>query len=160
MSFGGAIDQVFSLMGAQFHKRQIQIKVSTDNEPNVFAHPGSVEQVLINLLTNARDAIESARMHDKKRGRIKLSVSQEDGQVFLRVQDDGCGMDLESKQKIFNPFFTTKDPGKGMGLGLSMSLSLARAMGGDLCLESSSASGSTFVLKLPLVQTKRLREAA
>lgn len=104
------------------------------------------EQVLMNLVLNARDALPGG-------GIIRISVSASAEQVQLRVADNGTGMDAETRQRIFEPFFTTKGE-RGSGLGLAIVFGVVRGAGGSVDVESEVGSGATFTARLP-----RLAEA-
>ncbi|HVK60735.1 MAG TPA: ATP-binding protein, partial [Bdellovibrionales bacterium] len=103
-----------------------------------------ISQILLNLLTNAYHAVEGSAERW-----IRLEARVIDSQVEFAVVDSGTGILPEHRSKIFQPFFTTKDVGRGTGLGLSISLSIARDHEGDLYLDPTS-SNTRFVLKLPL----------
>lgn len=110
-----------------------------------------IEQVVVNLLLNAVDAVDERAMNDptciKK---IVLNLDRDDGQVILAIRDHGVGMTVEMIDKIFDPFFTTKSSGRGTGLGLSVSQTIVREHGGELAVESQLGVGTTFTLRLPL----------
>ena len=102
-----------------------------------------LEQILLNLLSNARDAVAG-------RGTIVVRTRADDGRVHLEVQDDGVGIPPEHREKIFEPFFTTKPPGKGTGLGLFVAAGIARRHNGDLQVESVPGRGTRVRLSLPV----------
>ncbi len=136
------------LLREQLHQRGIElIEEYESNLPPVLGEPNSLEQVVINLLTNARDALEG-----QPDGRVVIRTRrvQESGRewVELCVQDNGPGVPPDLRMQIFDPFFTTKEPGKGTGLGLSISLEIAQKHGGTLLLGDSPA-GACFILRLP-----------
>ncbi len=127
---------------------------------NVMADPGQIEQVIVNLAVNARDAMPHG-------GRLTLSTANVDltGHpiqgpvtelsgpfVVLAVEDTGCGMDEATRRRIFEPFFTTKPPGQGAGLGLSTVYGIVRQHGGAIGVESTPGRGTTFRIYLPRVQ--------
>jgi C4-dicarboxylate-specific signal transduction histidine kinase len=115
------------------------------NLPLIKSDPKIVEQVLVNLLINAAQAV------DKDDSWMKLKVTGSKSgpdQLIIEVSDNGCGMNEETIKKIFDPFFTTKPPGKGTGLGLSISHSLIAQIGGRIEVESEPDKGSTFKLIL------------
>jgi len=119
------------------------------------SHP--VEQILINLITNSRDAIREKReQNPKMRGKIEISAERDEGNFFIRVSDNGSGIADGLRGRIFDPFFSTKEQGSGMGLGLSISYSIAHNFGGELVLENTSAMGTTFLLKLPIKQAQKM----
>lgn len=102
-----------------------------------------ISQVLLNLIGNSCDAISA---QEKKW--IKLTTAEKDGQILFVIEDSGKGIPAEIREKIFQPFFTTKDIGKGTGLGLSISSGIAKAHGGELRLDDQS-SHTKFILQLP-----------
>ena len=145
------------------------IELIYDQSPelnHIFADPGQMEQVLLNLLLNARDAMplggrlivktENARIPEKLR-----SVFKEDKAglfISLSVADNGIGMTQEVQQKVFDPFFTTKETGKGTGLGLSTVFGIVKQSGGYIWLESVYKEGSTFFIYLPAVNKNVIAE--
>ena len=104
--------------------------------------PALLRQILINLLSNAYDAAGPE-------GSVALTADRRDGNVVVRVTDDGPGIPAEDRVRIFEPFYTTKGRGRGTGLGLSICRELARALGGTIALESEVGRGSTFSVALP-----------
>jgi len=135
-----------------------------DRDPAmIMADPGQIEQVLVNLVVNARDAMPGG-------GRLRVEVSQvalsgDDGQhspdvvpgpyVVLSVTDSGHGMDAAIAKRIFEPFFTTKGEGKGTGLGLSTVYGIVRQSGGDVRVRSEVGRGTTFSVYLPRVDVEK-----
>jgi PAS domain S-box-containing protein len=123
----------------------------------VAGRPGRLEQVVINLLSNARDAIVMRRENGQsvesraEGGRIEVAVlvNRSAEQVRITITDDGIGLSPESAERIFDPFFTTKDAAKGVGLGLSICASLIGAMGGRITAESLER-GARFTISLPV----------
>jgi two-component system, sensor histidine kinase PhcS len=107
----------------------------------VSASKTHVVQVLINLVSNAARAITKS---NKKEGVIKVSAKQENDRVIITVSDNGTGMSEETLKKVFDPFFTTNEVGKGMGLGLSVSHTIVRNHGGNLTVSSKLGEGSVF----------------
>lgn len=114
--------------------------------PEVLGHEDQLEQVLINLLVNARDALLERRV---AKPRISVSQRVEDGQLCLLVEDNGGGIDPRLLERIFEPFFTTKAAGAGTGLGLSVSHSIVEAMGGRLEAHNRN-EGACFQVWLPV----------
>jgi signal transduction histidine kinase len=112
-----------------------------ENLPPIFIDPEALEQVLVNLLINAAQAT------DKEDSWIRLKVKQPGtwrDHVLIEVSDNGCGMDEETQEKVFEPFFSTKTPGRGTGLGLFVSHNLIEELGGRIEVESEPSKGSTF----------------
>ncbi|MEJ5287533.1 MAG: hypothetical protein CH6_0831 [Candidatus Kapaibacterium sp.] len=122
------------------------IKVEKNLQPNlqkVYVDANSLKQVIMNLLSNARDAITPP-------GKITISTRQEGKNILISVKDTGCGISKEQMEKIFMPFFTTKPVGKGTGLGLSVSYNIVKSFGGTIEVESLVGKGSTFTIVLPI----------
>ncbi len=115
--------------------------------PQIFADPHQVQQVLLNLIINAEQAMLTANGRGTVVVRTWQDVSRES--IVLEVNDDGPGVPEEVKTKIFDPFFTTKDVGKGTGLGLTVAYAIVQEHGGRLWLESSPARGASFYIELP-----------
>jgi two-component system NtrC family sensor kinase len=114
-----------------------------DEPANFVTDPGLLRQIVINLLSNAFDAIASD-------GRVTVSASVKNGMVAIAVSDTGAGISPDDLRSIFEPFYTTKGRGKGTGLGLAICRELAKALGGSIEVESVPGKGSTFTVHLPL----------
>ena len=109
--------------------------------PQVECYAGQLNQVFMNLLTNASDAIAGE-------GDIWIKTSQDGNLVRVAIRDSGCGISQDDVSRIFEPFFTTKDVGKGTGLGLSISYGIVQKHGGDILVESTEGEGTTFTVVL------------
>src|SRR6185295_14447799 len=105
--------------------------------------PGLLRQIVINLLTNAFDAVE------QHGGRVSLTATTEGEDVLITVTDTGTGIGPDDLRRIFEPFYTTKGRGKGTGLGLAICRELSAALGGSIAVESAPGRGSTFSVRLP-----------
>ena len=130
--------------------RSVEINVSEDL-PVVFTDPGAVEQVMINLLINAIQAMDKGDSWIKVRAMLDPSTTD---YVQIEVSDNGCGMDKNTVDRIFEPFFTTKSPGTGTGLGLYVSQNLIDELGGEILVESQPGVGSTFSIRLPIEKNR------
>src|SRR6266436_5988207 len=115
--------------------------------PGVIGDANQLIQVLLNLVTNAEQAIREVR----DTGRIQIRLDRKENQLTVTVQDDGVGIRPEALPRIFDPFYTTKRPGGGTGLGLSICMSIVREHGGNIEAESLPAGGSAFTIYLPCV---------
>ncbi len=111
--------------------------------PKVLGSREELEQVLLNLLTNARDAVAG-------RGTIRLRTGSSGTAVWVEVEDDGPGIPEEHRERVFEPFFTTKPAGKGTGLGLFVALGIVRRLGGELSLEPRAPRGTVARVRLPV----------
>ena len=149
-----AIDEALKMLGRQFASRGIRVERNYGIDvPNVYANPLQIEQVFINLAANARDAIE---MTGRGTGTIRIATRKAGDFVEILFRDDGCGMTERTKARAFNPFFTTKEVGKGMGLGLSLSYGILSKLHGSIVVESGLGKGAAFVIRIP----KDFRELA
>ncbi len=125
------------------------IRLVLEQTPDVLASAGQLEQVIVNLVTNAAHAIPQGR-----RGEITIRTGPgAEGMVRLEVADDGAGMTPEILEHVFDPFFTTRAEGKGTGLGLAICHAIATAHGGTLTATSVIGKGSTFRMELPAALT-------
>ena len=140
----GVVRRSFSLLYEQLRMRQIEVRLDLcPEDPVVVGNAIQLEQVFINLLTNARDALADA---PRKLIHVESAVNQ--GVVDLLVRDTGPGIPLELQQRIFDPFFTTKEVGAGTGLGLSIAYGIVKEHGGTI--SAVSGAGATFLVRLPL----------
>jgi len=145
------IDRALALMREQLRLRQIEVMVDLGSEETVvMANPIQLEQVFINLLTNARDAVA-----DSLRKAIRISSSVGPAAVEVAFADSGPGIPPGLEQRIFDPFFTTKEVGKGTGLGLSITYGIVKEHGGTISVVSRPGEGATFLIHLPLATQVR-----
>jgi len=122
--------------------------------PLVPVLPGEFNQVMLNLIVNAAQAINDAVENTLERGEIRISTQQDGESVEIRVSDSGKGIPQENKKRIFDPFFTTKEVGKGSGQGLAIAWStIVDKHDGILKVESEEGKGSTFIIRLPLASS-------
>ena len=142
------IERALSLMQEQLRLREIAVTVDLGpEEPWVVGNAIQMEQVFINLLTNARDA-----MADSPRKAIRISASVDSMATELAFADTGPGIAPGLERRIFDPFFTTKEVGKGTGLGLSIAYGIVKEHGGTISVVSPPGEGATFLIHLPLPQ--------
>jgi PAS domain S-box-containing protein len=124
-------------------KNRVQVVKEYGELPPVLCYPGRLNQVFLNLLNNAQQAIEGE-------GTIFLSTQRREGEVYIAVRDSGAGIPAEHLPRIFDPGFTTKGVGVGTGLGLSICYQIVQDHGGRIEVESAPGRGSTFTVVLPL----------
>jgi C4-dicarboxylate-specific signal transduction histidine kinase len=143
------IERSLSLTQEQLRLRQIDIEVNLCAEaPVVLGNAIQLEQVFINLLTNARDALAEA-----KEKIITIECTVEGGVVAVVFRDTGPGIPPGLEQRIFDPFFTTKEVGTGTGLGLSITYGIIKEHGGSITVESRPGEGACFRIELPLAES-------
>jgi PAS domain S-box-containing protein len=148
-----SIRDVFTLLGEQLRVRDIEVKLNLDeNLPKIMANKNPLEQIFLNLVTNARDTMESKGKDNNKE--LTISTFQEKDKVVALVSDTGTGIPTDILEKIFEPFFTTKEVGKGTGLGLSITYNLIRDFEGEIEVESTSDKGTTFRITFPIHRNK------
>ena len=139
------IERSLLLVHEQLRLRGIEVELELcPDELLVLANPIQLEQVFINLLTNARDALEESR-----RRVIRIASAREDQLILIAFSDTGPGIPQDIQQRIFDPFFTTKEVGAGTGLGLSITYSILKEYGGDITVSSKKGKGATFLIELP-----------
>ena len=137
------VEKIVAMKESEFKVSNIEVvKEFSEKLPKVLLNANEFEQVLLNLLNNARDAMNG-------RGRITLRMRSRGQHVQLDVEDTGCGMSGEQMERVFFPFYTTKEIGKGTGLGLSISYGIVKSLGGRIDVTSSVGAGTTFTITLP-----------
>jgi len=140
------IRRALSLMQEQFRLRQIEIDLDlSPADPVVLGNSIQLEQVFINLLTNARDALANA-----SRKQIQIVCSAETDGVELAFRDTGPGIPDGLERRIFDPFFTTKEVGAGTGLGLSITYGIIKEHRGTISVSTRPGEGAEFLIHLPL----------
>jgi PAS domain S-box-containing protein len=117
--------------------------------PGVLCVPGGLNQAVINMLVNAADAIGTANRGSSRRGRIRVGTRRVADGVEISVADDGTGMPANVRERVFDPFYTTKPVGQGTGQGLAIAHSLVQRLGGEIRVESEPGCGSVFTIRLP-----------
>ena len=135
----------------QYQLRTSNIEVTTRLDPNLaktMLDPHQIQQVFLNIINNARQAIEGCAI----KGRIIISSERMQQSLRVTFQDNGPGISEENLPKLFNPFFTTKEVGKGTGLGLSLCYGIVKEHGGTIQVRSKLGEGATFIIELPLVE--------
>lgn len=142
------IDEALELMSNRLADQHCQIYYQSNSAtPKVWAEPIRLEQVLVNLLSNAIDATQDCEKRD-----ISINVTQQADQLYLIVTDSGVGIAPEHLQSVFNPFYTHRESGEGLGLGLSISDSIVQGFGGQIQVSSTLGTGSCFTVNLKLAE--------
>lgn len=147
------VKSALGLLSYQIEKNNIELVTKpASSMPLLLGNEHGLEQIIINLLLNAKDAINSrmAAGETREKGRIVIETCSSEKVVAVHVSDNGVGIDYTDLPQVFNPFFTTKRVGRGTGLGLSVSLGIAQSHGGVIDVESIEGGGSRFSLILPL----------
>lgn len=137
------LDTTLVLLRSKYEPR-IRVIRNYEKVPPIDCYPGKLNQVFMNLLVNAIEAIPDS-------GIIRLDVRSVDDEVEIRVSDSGVGMTDAVMHRIFEPFFTTKDVGVGTGLGLSITFGIIERHHGSIRVESTVGVGTTFIIRLPIV---------
>jgi C4-dicarboxylate-specific signal transduction histidine kinase len=146
LSINDVIRQAVSLVQEQLRLHQVEVQLNlAPSNPLVCGSAIQLEQVFINLLTNARDAVSKAPAKQ-----IVVQSTVDDQHVTMIVQDSGPGIPQGLEQRIFYPFFSTKDVGAGTGLGLSITYGILKDHHGSISVESPNGAGARFVVELPL----------
>jgi signal transduction histidine kinase len=127
------------------YKQRIEIIKNYGEIPEIECYPGQLNQVLMNILSNAIDAIED-------KGTIRISSSKSNGSIRVTIKDSGKGIPENIQSKIFEPFFTTKEVGQGTGLGLSICQGIIEKHHGSIEVKSQVGKGSEFVIVVPVKQ--------
>lgn len=138
------LDDIKDLCQGRMNNRGITLKIKVVPEDlKIYAREVQISQVLINLINNSTDAVEE--LAEKW---IEINAWEDSTHVYLQVRDSGNGIPLETREKIFQPFFTTKETGRGTGIGLSISMGIVKEHNGELRYDDSS-NRTAFVMKLP-----------
>ncbi len=140
-----AIQEVIGFLEKEILYREIHLElILQKNLPKIITDKGQVQQVILNIINNAMDAL-------KENGNINVSTYSKDDQ-FVRVviKDNGSGIPKENLKHIFEPFYSTKEKGKGTGLGLSISYGIMQKLGGAILVESEINTGTTFIVEVPI----------
>jgi two-component system NtrC family sensor kinase len=140
-----AIQEVIGFLEKEIQYRNIQLEMNLQkNLPNITTDKGQLQQVFLNIINNAIDAL-------KERGSINVSSYIKDNQfVRVAIKDNGVGIPKENLKHIFEPFYSTKEKGKGTGLGLSISYGIMQKLGGTIIVESEVNKGTTFIVEVPI----------
>ena len=141
------LESVVLLQEKEFSNAGITVDICCDPALRLCSSADALKHILHNLVSNAVDAMEGG-------GRLTLSAVRDGSRVELHCEDTGCGISEKNLQNLFNPFFTTKEPGKGTGLGLFIVYSEVEKVGGTIDVHSKEGEGTRFVIRIPDGQVK------
>lgn len=133
-------------------KHHLEVETNFSGIANIDCYGGKMNQVFMNILSNAIHAVSE---NGKEAGKIVITTSQEDSQVFISIKDNGKGMTEDVKNKLFEPFFTTKPVGEGTGLGLSIVFSIIEKINGKIEVNSTLGTGTEFMITLPITNKQK-----
>ncbi|MCG8567168.1 MAG: PAS domain S-box protein [Desulfobacterales bacterium] len=156
LNINDPIQDVFKVLGHQLTVHSVAVELDlADDLPEIRAEHNRLEQVFINLVTNAIDAMDEKASASDTPVEKTLSIQSvfQNDRVQVVVSDTGVGMDDSVKQKIFEPFFTTKETGKGTGLGTSISFGIIKDYNGTIEIESREGEGSSFIITFPAIDS-------
>jgi len=153
IAVNGAIKGCLLMVGEQLRLHNITVELDlAESLPTIMGNATQLEQVILNVIVNARDAIEDARLREDASGVIEVITRVDKSvrhQVEILIRDTGAGIPTGDLDKIFDPFFTTKEIGRGTGLGLSISYGIIKAHKGEIEVTDTGSGGTTFRIALP-----------
>ncbi len=154
VNLNGVVDGAFFFLEGRCAKGSIEVvREPAPNLPEITADPAQLKQILVNLIVNTIQAMPDG-------GKLTVSTRADDSSVSLIVQDTGSGMNEETLEKVFLPFFTTKDVNEGTGLGLAVVHGIVNSHGGSIDVESQPGRGTRFEIHLPTITPEETQEAA
>lgn len=142
-----AIQSAVRLLQNEIERRGVQVQIHATDAVRVHGDIVRIEQVLINLIRNALDAVENCALRE-----IVIRLESEHDVANIVISDNGPGIPEQVIQHLFEPFFTTKETGQGLGLGLAISSSIVQAMNGSLCARNHAGGGAEFIVSIPLAK--------
>lgn len=143
-----SIDTALLLLKNKYKERITIVKNYDKKLPLIEGFEGKLSQVFLNIISNAIDAID-------KHGEINIQSYQKSKHIYISIKDNGCGMDTKVVDKIFDPFYSTKQVGEGTGLGLSISYGIIQDHQGEIIVNSALREGTEFIIKLPFSNPER-----
>ncbi len=139
-----ALGSALFLLDARIRRAEVELQIEVPEDLMARCEQNRLEQVLVNLIGNALDAMQGTYLH-----LLVIRGEAREGRVFLTVRDTGCGLPPHIQTHLFEPFFTTKEAGAGLGLGLAISAGIVRDFGGNLFGENAEGGGALFTIELP-----------
>jgi len=152
-----SIQNSISMISEQFVHKEIELTFDAEKSlPNLIGNGYRFEQVILNLLVNAKDAIEEKKKKTcvKFKKKVEVLTSQKNSHIHIEIKDNGIGIPAKMIDKVLLPFYTTKAPGKGTGLGLSVSYGIIKELGGEIEIKSEFNIGTTIVINIPCHKNK------
>lgn len=146
VNLNGLLSEILELLKHQPNYEEMKVAATlSDTIPSILGDPSGLRQVFMNLVINACHAVKAG-------GKVEVSTTYSDADqaVFVQVSDTGCGIAHDVIDRIWDPFFTTKEVGKGVGLGLALSYNIVKRHGGEISVKSVVGEGSQFTVKLPV----------
>jgi len=137
------IDSTIRLLSRYYSSSRVSLRRNYGDLPPISCYAGQLNQVWMNLLVNAAQAVGD-------QGDVSISTRLEDAWVVVTITDTGCGIPADQIHRIFDPFFTTKPVGEGTGLGLATSYGIIERHGGTITVESHVGAGTTFTIRVPI----------
>jgi two-component system, NtrC family, sensor kinase len=150
-SVNEGLESTLKILSQYYGRDKIDARLNLANLPPVLCYPGQLNQVWMNLLSNAAEAVSGATDPH-----VSIQTSLDDDKVLISIEDNGSGIKKDAENKIFEPFFTTKPVGQGTGLGLSICHSIIARHGGKIWFESANGSGTIFKVLIPIQASKPL----
>ena len=154
------LDKASALVAYELKNQNINLTIRREKHlPYILANPLIIEQVFVNLITNAKDAFSmmeerSEQPEDRVKSIKIVTKAIKKKWIEISVEDNAGGMDKRIKEKIFEPFFTTKNPESNSGIGLSISRNIITSLGGDIRVSAKNEVGSTFIIRIPIMQNR------
>ena len=154
IDINSCIREVEKIIRRELFVQDIDFELDLDDAlPVVMAHNNRIEQVIFNLVTNARDAVnQRIESGDKEKGRIRITSMSDGDTVKVVVKDNGAGIEGSELENIFESFYTTKKMGEGLGLGLPIIQGIVRDYNGDIRVKSRTGRGTSFIVTLPVLK--------
>lgn len=147
------IDETVELLAVELEHAAVRVeRADMAHIPTLYTDPMALQQVFVNLIKNAIDAVEEAQSNQElpPEGRIQIRAEPHQDQIRIHVQDNGAGIPPDKMERIFDLFFTSKPAGKGTGLGLSVVHNIMKKLGGTIRAKSEPGQGTTFTVELPV----------